>query len=127
MPPASCQKSDFESVVEDSAAALRDLNTKNKPAYQEKLKQLKVKRGWTHEQFITEAAPLVRDDKIAEYDQQTDDVLSAMSTMGQEGAAAKTPDCAVLLELRAHLKVLVETQNAKWAYMFEKLETELWK
>jgi len=125
--PGSCQKTDFEAVVEDSAQALRDLNTKNKPAFQEKLKQLKDKRGWSHEQFITEAAPFVRDDKIGEYDQQTDDLLTAMSTMGQEGAAAPSPDCALLLELRARLKVLVDTQNAKWSYMFEKIETELWK
>jgi hypothetical protein len=25
------------------------------------------------------------------------------------------------------LKVLVDTQNAKWSYMFQKLDTELWK
>lgn len=114
-------------MVEDSAAALRELNTKNKPAFQEKLKQLKEKRGWTHSQFMTEAAPFVRDEKIEQFDQQSDDLLSAMSTMGQEGAAAKTPDCALLLELRARLRVLVDTQNAKWTYMFQKLETELWK
>jgi hypothetical protein len=47
--------------------------------------------------------------------------------MGQEGAAAATPDCAILLELRARMKVLVDTQTSKWAYMFEKIETELWK
>jgi hypothetical protein len=123
----TCQKSEFEAVVEESATVLRDLNAKNKPTFQEKLKQLKDKRGWTHEQFMTEAAPLVRDEKIEEFDQQTDELVTAMSTMGQEGAAAQTPDCALLLELRARLKALVDTQNAKWAYMFEKLETELWK
>ncbi len=123
----NCQKSEFEAVVEESATVLRDLNAKNKPAFQEKLKQLKEKRGWTHEQFMTEAAPLVRDEKIEEFDIQTDDLVTAMSTMGQEGAASANPDCALLLELRARLKVLVDTQNAKWAYMFEKLETELWK
>jgi hypothetical protein len=36
-----------------------------------------------------------------------------------------TPDCAVLLELRARMKVLVETQTAKWAYMFQKIDAEL--
>jgi hypothetical protein len=47
--------------------------------------------------------------------------------MGQEGAASTTPDCAVLLELRARMKVLVDTQAAKWSYMFEKLNAELAK
>ena len=91
------------------------------------MRNLKDKRGWSHEQFLTEAAPLVRDDKIAVFDQSTEELLSAISTMGQEGAAAQTPDCALLLELRARMKVLVDTQTAKWSYMFEKIETELWK
>ena len=123
----TCAKSDFEAVVEEAAGSLRELNTKNKPTFQEKLRQLKDKRGWTHEQFLTEAAPFVRDDKIAVYDQSTDELLSAIASMGQEGATAATPDCAVLLELRARMKVLVETQTSKWSYMFGKIETELWK
>ncbi len=122
-----CAKSDFERVVEDAAGGLRELNTKNKPLFQDKLRKLKDKRTWSHDQFLKEAAPYVRDDKIAEYDQKTDELLTAISTMGQEGASAKTPDCALLLELRARMTVLVETQTAKWSYMFEKIETELWK
>ena len=125
--PASCSKSDFESVVERAAGALRDLNGRNKPAFQEKLRTLKTKRGWTHDQFLKEAAPYVRDDKIAVYDQTTDELLSAISKLGQEGATAATPDCALLLELRARMTVLVDTQTQKWTYMFEKIETELWK
>lgn len=125
--PASCAKADFESVVESAAGALRDLNGRNKPAFQEKLRTLKTKRGWTHDQFLKEAAPYVRDEKIAVYDQTTDELLSAISKLGQEGATAATPDCALLLELRARMTILVNTQTEKWTYMFEKIETELWK
>ncbi len=123
----TCAKVDFEAVVEEAAGALRDLNAKNKPSFQEKLRNLKDKRGWTHDQFMKEGAPFVRDDKIAVFDQSTDELLTAISTMGQQGAAAKTPDCALLLELRARMTVLVETQSSKWVYMFEKIEKELWK
>ena len=45
--------------------------------------------------------------------------------MGQEGVTSAKPDCAVLLELRARMKVLVDTQTAKWAYMFQKIDAEL--
>jgi hypothetical protein len=124
---AQCAKADFEAVVEQAAGSLRDLNGKNKPLFQEKLRNLKTKRGWSNDQFISEAAPLVRDDKISGYDQTTEELLSAISQMGQEGAAAAKPDCGLLLELRARMKVLVDTQSAKWAYMFEKIEAELWK
>ena len=132
IPPAeaaapACAKGEFELVVEDAAAGLRELNSKNKPAFQDKLRQLKTKRGWDNDQFLKEAAPYVRDDKIAEYDQKSDELLTAIASMGQEGASAKAPDCALLLELRARMKVLVETQTLKWTYMFEKLDGELWK
>lgn len=123
----ACSKSEFEAVVEEAAGGLRELNTKNKPTFQDKLRQLKVKRGWDNDQFLNEAAPYVRDDKIAEYDQKSDELLSAIASMGQEGASAKAPDCALLLELRARMNVLVETQTLKWSYMFEKLDGELWK
>jgi hypothetical protein len=123
----ACAKADFEAVVDEAAGALRSLNGKNKPLFQEKLRSLKDKRAWSHDQFLQEAAPFVRDEKIEAFDQSTDELLSAISTMGQEGAAANTPDCALLLELRARMRLLVETQTSKWSYMFEKIEAELWK
>lgn len=122
-----CGRADFEAVVEEAAGGLRDLNTENKPAFQDKLRQLKTKRGWTHDQFLREAAPFVRDDKIAEFDTRIEELLGAIGAMGQEGANAKKPDCALLLELRARMKVLVETQIAKWSYMFSKIDAELGK
>jgi hypothetical protein len=122
---AGCSKAEFETVVDDAAAALRDLNAKNKPAFQERLRQLKDKRGWSQDQFLKEAAPFVKDDRIEAFDQRSSELLSRISTMGQEGSAAKAPDCAMLSELRAHMNVLVETQTAKWTYMFAKLDGEL--
>jgi len=123
----SCSKADFEAVVDEAAGSLRDLNLKNKPVFQEKLRELKTKRSWTHDQFLENAKPFVRDDKIAVFDQNTDELLAAIASMGQEGASAASPDCALMLELRARMKVLVETQTAKWTYMFGKLDAELAK
>jgi hypothetical protein len=74
---------------------------------------------------MTEATPYVRDDKIAVFDQESEQLLSDIASLGQEGADAKTPDCALLHELRARMKVLVDTQTAKWTYMFEKLNAAL--
>lgn len=122
-----CGKADFEAVVEEAASTLRDLNAKNRPAFQEKLRLLKEKRGWSHDQFMREAAPFVRDEKIAVFEQHTEELLDAIASMGQEGASAKKPDCALMLELRARMTALVTTQTAKWGYMFNKIEMELAK
>ncbi len=124
-PAAVCGKSDFEAVVDDAAGALRDLNMQNKPAFQEKLRQLMDKRAWSHDAFLKEAAPYVRDEKIAVYDQESERLLSDISSLGQEGAEAPTPDCALLADLKARMKTLVETQTAKWSYMFQKLDAAL--
>lgn len=123
----ACAKADFEAVVDEAAGSLRDLNAVNKPKFQEKLRQLKDKRRWAHEQFLREAAPFVSDDKITTYDVQSNSLLEKIATGGEAGAAAATPDCAVLDTLRASMKTLVDTQTAKWSYMNAKLDTELGK
>lgn len=125
--PAPCSKSDFEAVVDEAAAALRDLNQKHKPDFQERLKSLKDKRGWGHDEFMKQAAPFVKDDAIAGYEAQSFALLEQISTLGQDGAAAKTPDCGLLVELQARMKRLVDIQGQKWTYMFGKLDAELAK
>ena len=106
---------------------MRDLNSANRPAFQEKLRELKTKRKWTYDEFMQKATPFVRDDKTAIYDKTSDELLSEISSMGQAGARSGTADCALVLELRARMKALTDTQVAKWRYMFEKLDAELTK
>ena len=72
-----CSKADFEAVVDEAAGALRDLARQNTPQFQGKLRQLKGKRGWSDDQLVKEAEPLVRDDKIAGFDQQSEEFLAA--------------------------------------------------
>ncbi len=126
-PPATCAKSEFENAVDLAAEALRDLNNRNRPEFQAKLRKLKEKRAWNDNQFLKEAAPYVKDDQIAVYDDKTNELLASISSMGQEGANAKEPNCAVLAELRGLMQVLIETQGTKWSYMFKKLDDELAK
>jgi hypothetical protein len=123
----ACTKMQFEAVVGEAASALRDLNAQNRPAFQVKLRALKDKRGWSHDQFLKEAAPLVQDDKSAEYDRQSGDYLTRIQSMGAEGAAAKEPDCSQLGQLKSHMQALVESQKAKWQYLLGKIEQELAK
>jgi hypothetical protein len=123
----TCSKVDFEAVVDEAAAALRTLNHQNTPQFQAKLRQLKDKRGWSHEQFLVEAAPFVRDDAIAGFDQKSEDFLARITQGGQSHAAAGALDCRLLLELRGSLASLVQTQKAKWTYMMEKINAELLK
>jgi hypothetical protein len=123
----ACARADFEAVVNEAGAALRDLNRRNTPAFQTKLRQLKEKRGWTDDQFLKAAEPFVRDADILAYDQKSEQLLNRITGGGQQGASAGAADCGLLSELRAAMTILVETQKAKWAHMFAKLDKELAK
>ena len=126
--PATCAKADFEAVVNAAGAALRDLTQQNTPQFQAKLRQLKDKRSWSNDEFLKQAEPLVRDEKIAGYDKTSEELVARITGGGTQGEApAAGPDCALLTGLQADLKLLVETQQAKWTHMLAKVEAELAK
>jgi len=124
---SACTRMQFEAAVSDAAGALRDLNAQNRPSFQEKLRALKDKRGWTHDQFLREATPLVQDAKIALFDKESSEYLEKIQSMGAEGATAKEPDCTRLTDVKTHMQSLVASQQAKWTYMLQRVDQELAK
>jgi hypothetical protein len=122
--PATCARADFEAVVASAADALRTITQQNSPNFQAKLRALKDKRNWSHEQFLSDGARFVRDDKILSFDEKSGDLLARINDAG--GNASETQgNCAQLGELKANMAALVDLQTAKWAYMFSNIETEL--
>jgi hypothetical protein len=121
----ACAKGDFEVVVNEAGSVLRDLNRQNTPLFQAKLRQLKDKRSWSNDQFLKEAEPFVRDEQIVGYDQKSEELLGRITGGSLTGTSEAAPDCSVLAELRAAMIQLVDTQKAKWTYMFSKIEKEL--
>jgi hypothetical protein len=122
---AGCSREAFEAAVGQSAAALRDLTSQNRPLFQARLRDLKEKRGWTHDQFLREAAPIVQDERAAAYDKESNQLLEDIQRMGVEGSAEPTPDCAALALLKGRMEQLVTVQRTKWTYLIEKVDREL--
>lgn len=120
-----CTREAFESAVGQSAAALRDLTGQNRPLFQSRLRALKDKRGWGHDEFLREAAPIVQDQRTEAFDKESSTLLETIQRMGAEGSAAPTPDCAALAKLKDAMQALVDAQRGKWAYLIEKVEREL--
>jgi hypothetical protein len=125
--PTTCVRADFETVVDLASETLRELNQKNSAQFQGRLRQLKEKRAWSHEQFLKEAEPFVADDKITAYNEQTEDLLARINGSGGSVSTTAKPDCKVLGELRANMRSLVDAQTEKWMYMFAKIDAELAK
>lgn len=116
----TCQRADFEAVVDEASNTLLSQSKTNTPTFQAKLRSLKEKRGWSNDQLIKEGASFVRDDKIAAYDEQSEQLLVKINTQGGDSS-----DCKVLADLKAAMATLVDAQNAKWKYMFGKIDAEL--
>lgn len=121
---APCTRDDFATVVEQASDTLRALNADNTPTFQTKLRQLKERRKWTHDQFLKQAAPFVQDDKILGLDEQTATLLNKIQGLG-EGGGGREPDCALLAVLEKHMQDLVSTTRTKWAYMNGKIDIAL--
>jgi hypothetical protein len=121
---APCARADFEAVVAGAADALRTITQKNSPSFQAKLRALKDKRNWSHEQFLADGARFVRDDKIVSFDEKSGDLLARINDAG--GNAGETQgNCGQLAELKANMAALVDLQTAKWVYMFANIDAEL--
>ena len=121
---AACTRDDFANVVEQAGDTLRTLNAENTPNFQTKLRTLKERRKWNHDQFMKDAAPFVQDDQIRGFDEQTATLLNKIQGLG-EGGGGREPDCALLEILRQHMQALVETTQSKWAYMNGKIDKAL--
>lgn len=121
-----CQRSDFEAVVDEAGSKLREINGKQKPNFQAKLRELREKRQWSDEEFREKALPFVQDEQITEFDDRIRQRLFEITNLGTPDAdTTGEPDCALLEELRETLRDLVETLEAKWAHMFAKIDVAL--
>ena len=114
-------------MVDEAAGALRDLARQNTPQFQGKLRQLKSKRGWSDDQFLRRRSRWCATRRLPASTRSRRSFCCASPAAARSGAADSAPDCKLLAELRAVMGSLVETQKAKWAYMFEKIEAELRK
>jgi hypothetical protein len=125
-PAPACAKADFEAVVNAAGAALRDLTQQNRPVLLGKLHQLKDKRSWTSDEFPKQVQAIVSDETTAGFDKKSEELVARISSGGGRGEAeTAAPDCTLLTGLQADLKLLVETQQAKWAHTFARIDQEL--
>src|SRR5215510_6352936 len=111
---AACAVADFQAVVNAAGVALRDLAQQNKSVFQAKLNQLKDKRSWSNDEFKKQAEPLVRDETTTSFDKKSEELLARITGGSKAEAEPAAPNCALLTGLQADLKLLVETQQAKW-------------
>lgn len=116
----TCPRETFEAVVDEASSVLVAMTQKNTPVFQARLRDLKTKKAWSQEQFLKEGAAYVQDEAITSFDERSQQLLIRINSQNTE-----TADCRLLDELKGAMTALVDTQNAKWSYMFDKVSKAL--
>ncbi len=122
--PASCTPEDFAAAVDRSGEALRAFNTQALPKLQDKLQQLKEKRGWTDPGDEAKGLARIRDEHTAELDAKAEDLIVKIDALGLP-PTDRPLDCAKLTELDATGLELLATMKAKSAYTLAKLDSAI--
>jgi hypothetical protein len=133
-----CGRDAFAAVVGKAGAELTSMNDANKKNFHEKLQLLKTRKGWADADYVAQATPFIQDERIAALDT---DNAALLAKVPQLGSAAQTtqalasmspsmggaPDgrCAMLDELRGLMAKVVGNTQAKWSYMFGKIDSAL--
>lgn len=134
----NCDQAAFSAVVEEVRGQLQELNTTNKSLFQQKLDALRTKHGWSKDEFVEHARPLVQDADISNYDARHQELLAQVSQIGQaeqpvaslSGIAPMAEPvgdkrCAMLGELRSLMGEIIKNTRAKWTYMHSKADASL--
>ncbi len=117
---ATCTADDFAAAVDKSGAQLRAFNSEALPKLQDKLKQLKEKKGWDEERALDS----VRDDRTAKLDAEAEDLIVKIDTLGRPPEKGP-PDCSKLAELEAAGIELLAVMKAKSTNTLAKLDTQI--
>jgi hypothetical protein len=116
----SCTPEQFAAAVDKSGAQLRAFNAEALPKLQDKLKQLKDKKGWDDERSLG----AVRDERTAKLDEDAENLIVKIDTLGRPPEKGQ-PDCSKLAELEAAGIELLAVMKAKSKYTLAKLDAAI--
>lgn len=124
-----CGPEVLKRIVGQASKALTIMNKDKTASFQQRLRELKRKRGWTDQQMLSLAAPIVENEAVAQYDQRTKGIYAQISSLGKAdvGKVDRDGRCVVRDKLDSLLTELVENNVQRWAMITDALEAELAK
>lgn len=122
---AVCDVQKLSQAVADTNGELKKLQAENTKTFQQKLVALKKKKGWSDKEFVSKAAPFVKNAKITEFDVKYQELLSSIPKLAKQTDEPVKPDCILLVQLHSQLKEIMKVSEQKWAYMFGQVDGAL--
>jgi hypothetical protein len=121
---ATCTADDFAAAVDRSGASLRAFNAEAMPKLQDKLKQLKARKGWNDADYEEKGMNSLRDERSAQLDSEAEGLILQIDELGRPPTGAPL-DCGKLTELDDTGQKLLQVMKAKSDYTLAKLDAQL--
>jgi len=121
----ACTKQDIASLIDSTAAKLRQLNAAHQPELQAKLRQLGDRLGWSEEEREAKAAEFLDDDETRALDEQASKLLVELDVIGDEAEIDPTTCQSRLEKLKKISAQLIEITTAKAAHASARIDAEL--
>ena len=118
---AQCPPEQFRKVVDDAGAALRKINSDQRPKLEAGLRRLKDKHGWSEDDYADKANVLLSDAKSDDYDVKASELLAKLDQISEQAQAGKA-ECTRLAELESTALELQATIRVKAQYMLARIE-----
>lgn len=120
----ACTAQDFARAVDQSGAQIRAFTLEAQPKLQEKMRRFKDVQKLSEDDYQEAAIDAVQDDKLAEFDQTSSNLLLKVDTLGRV-ADGSAPDCSKLDEINATSRMLLSVMKAKSDYILLRLDAKI--
>jgi hypothetical protein len=120
----ACTAEQLADAVDQAGANLRRITQELQPRLDQRLRQLKAKRGWADGDYEEKGYAEIADARSEALERQANELLARIDTLGALPAGA-TPECGRLQELSAASLELQATVRTKGQYAIGRLDAAL--
>ena len=113
----SCAREVYSDVFNTARSEFAKMNAKRANGVRRRLRELKDLASWSEKEFLTKAAPLVKNEQILAFNSISKALLASAADFGGSGTTLSRGECGKVDELRALLSLLIENTREKWSFM----------
>ncbi len=118
-----CNIQALSQAVHNASIKLRHMKEKYRNNLHKQLVILKRQKGWSDQEFILKAQPLIQNKSISDFDDQNKKLVSVISSLNHS-RGNKAPDCEMFARLNFSLNKIIQNTQNKWDHMLLNIKAE---
>lgn len=119
-----CSVTELAAAVDEVGSSLRTYNQSAMPDVDAKMQQLRIKKGWSEQDFLTFSSDYLHDARMSGLDEKANRLLLRIDSLGPREGEANV-DCARIPDVRASGLELLAVMKAKTAHMINLIDSEV--